>query len=141
MDKYNALIVFNGIKDCIQEFFQYIQSEYVLRRDIRFSYGETIYDKSDVNPGWNVYVYCSFLNDKNYSHSDIALIVSFEKLQSNPIMFAEVVWDDPSGHMEADWEFEGVEVSEENVNRLLAELPHLFQVFEEAVQRGYPSNR
>ena len=68
-----------------------------------------------------------------------SLIVSIERLETAPALSAEVVWDDPSGYLEGEWQDGPVPWSLAAGSQLLADLPRLIQVFAAAVERGKPS--
>jgi hypothetical protein len=70
-----------------------------------------------------------------------SLNVSIERLETAPALIAEVVWDDPSGYLEGEWQDDLVPWSLAAGSQLLADLPQLLQVFAAAVERGKPSNQ
>jgi hypothetical protein len=70
---------------------------------------------------------------------NVALCVDLRHLTTNPKIDAGVVWGHPSGHVEAEFRPEPLEVSGEVLRGLYAELPRLYEGLVEAVKRRKPS--
>ncbi len=87
------------------------------------------------------------LTDASHDETDnVALCVDLAYLTTHPKINADVVWGHPSGHSEADffsdWQSSSdwLEVSDETLESLYADLPRLCETLIEAVRRRKPSN-
>ena len=96
--------------------------------------------------GHSIGVDC-LLTDASFDETDnVALSVDLAYLTTRPKINADVVWGHPSGHSEAeffsDWQSSSdwLEVSDEVLGNLLADLPRLSESLVEAVRRRKPSD-
>lgn len=107
-------------------------------------YSHTVGSLTDYQ-GHDVVIDCFLKNTPPQKSDNVALIIGFCYITSNPKLNADVVWGHPSGHCEAetfsDWLCcsDWPEVSEKNVEILYKDIPRLCKVFKEAIIRGYPS--
>ena len=89
--------------------------------------------------GHQIVIDCSLTDAPGDQPGNVALSVSLRHLTTNPQIDADVCWGHPSGHIEAEFSPEPLEVSDKVLNDLYTDLPRLYESLSEAIKRGRPS--
>jgi hypothetical protein len=90
--------------------------------------------------GHQILIDCLLTDAPDDQPDNVALSVSLRHLTTNPKIDADVCWGHPSGHIEAEFSPEPLEVSDKVLNDLYAALPDLYESLSEAINRGRPSD-
>jgi hypothetical protein len=90
--------------------------------------------------GHQIVIDCLLKDAPDHQPDNVALGVGLQDLTANPIIDADVCWGHPSGHVEAEFSSEPIEVSEQVLIDLYADLPRLYVSLIEAIKRGEPSD-
>ncbi len=96
------------------------------------------------NDAYDIGIECLLTDASPDQPDNIALTVSLYHLTTEPRINADVVWGHPSGYGEAaffeDWlkPDHWPAATEETLQKLCDDLPRLYNVLEQSVERGHP---
>jgi hypothetical protein len=90
--------------------------------------------------GHQIVIDCLFIDAPLDQPDNVALCIDLQHLTTNPRIDADVCWGHPSGHVEAEFSAEPLDVSDKVLNDLYADLPRLYDSLIEAVKRRKPSD-
>jgi hypothetical protein len=90
--------------------------------------------------GYDFVIDCLLTDAPDDQPDNVALSVNLRHLTTNPLIDADVCWGHPSGHIEVEFRPELLEVSDEVLSDLYADLPRLYEGLIEAVKRRKPSD-
>ena len=90
--------------------------------------------------GHQIVIDCLLKDAPDDRPDNVALGVDLRHLTTVPKIDADVCWGHPSGHVEAEFSFDPIEVSDQVLTDLYSDLPRLYEALIAAVRRGKPSD-
>ncbi|HLM03100.1 MAG TPA: hypothetical protein VK400_18760 [Pyrinomonadaceae bacterium] len=94
----------------------------------------------DEYSGHAINISCLLTKDYFTESDNVALCIGISTLVSTPKIDACVCWGHPSGYIEKEFADNPLEASDEILENLYKDLPHLYEALFEALKRRKPGN-